>query len=147
MKTRLHSILTTAVTALAFTINLHAMAQVPTNSALAHSPRFIEENPELARSAARPSAIHGSNPGPLTSTLTSNRAWAASPRYIEEHPELARVGVAGRPVRNNNEVPAAVLRNKALAASPRVREEYPSLTRGHNLAGEGADHLQIAPVK
>jgi hypothetical protein len=139
MKTKLHSTLTALATALAFGMNLHAAVQVPANSALAHSPRYLEEHPELLRRGMSDVAP----PGSWALTRTSNRALAASPRYLEQHPELGRVAVARD--RNDQSVPREVLRNRAFAASPRVLEEYPALARGLSRADQ--TDLQIAPVK
>lgn len=147
MTTNLPSILTATAAALAVSLNLHAGSPGSANRALAHSPRYIEEHPELIRGTARSSALHEVKPESVGTKLTTNRALAASPRYLEEFPGLARVDVASRPGRDANDVPSEVLQNKAFVASPRVQEQFPSLMRGRSRVSQSGRPLQIAPVK
>jgi hypothetical protein len=64
-----------------------SLAALMENTALAGSPRFREEHPELraALSAEYPSAVSQLN---RMEKLTENLAVAASPRFREEHPEV-----------------------------------------------------------
>lgn len=63
------------------------------NLALANSPRFREEHPELRiiSSGQQPIAQNITERDQL-SRLTENKALAASPRFRENHPELLRSG-------------------------------------------------------
>lgn len=61
---------------------------VTANRALAKSPRYLEEHPELLRPAGTYVLSAG---GLRPPEITKNTAWAASPRVREEFPALRRV--------------------------------------------------------
>lgn len=131
MKTLNHVLV--AATA-AFTLNV-ALATTPSNNtALLHSPRYLEEHPELLRMQ---SLGRVSQAVPLAK-LTRNIALANSPRFREEHPELRWVQPAlDRSVAQNaseSDRFAKLTENRALTHSPRFLEEHPELLRSKGIA-------------
>ncbi|HWC60234.1 MAG TPA: hypothetical protein VHC44_11120 [Verrucomicrobiae bacterium] len=124
----------------AFTLNAAFTAEASNNTALLHSPRYLEEHPELLRgqSVDRASTtIHHAK-------LTENIALANSPRFREAHPELRwATPLPDQSLTRNaseSERLSKLTENKALANSPRFLEEHPEL-----LHVEPA--VEIAPLK
>ena len=129
--------------AAAFTLNASVSgaesaspARVPTNQALAASPRYLEEHPELLRipQPVEESEARAARARKQLAQLAENRALANSPRFLEEHPELLRTppsaeAAYAKAARIRKQL-AKLMENRAWAASPRVREEFPWLTRG-----------------
>lgn len=103
MKTTNRILLLAAAAAAAFTLNASVSgaesaspARVPTNQALAASPRYLEEHPELPRTppSAEAAQAKAARIRKQLAKLMANRAWAASPQVREEFPRLTRGGVA-----------------------------------------------------
>ena len=129
------------VTALAvFAVNSAFAEETSRNSALLHSPRYLETHPEL---------LHGQTLGGESKTVnqvkpTENIALANSPRFREAHPEL-RWATSSSEQSSARSIGASerlskLTANKALAASPRFREQHPELLRGQPV-------FEIAPLK
>jgi hypothetical protein len=124
----------------AFALNVALATQASNNTALLHSPRYLEEHPELLR--GQPSGRESKTV--YQAKATENIALANSPRFREEHPELrwstpAPVESVARNVGESERL-SKLTENRALANSPRFREEHPELL-----------HIQpvyeIAPLK
>lgn len=107
-----------------------------TNKALAASPRYLEEHPELLR--APPSAQEAHAKAARTrrrlAKLIETRAVANGPRFLEENPELLRPPISAEEAQAKftriARQQARLEENRAWTASPRVREEFPWLARG-----------------
>ena len=125
--------------AAAFTLNVAPATAAPLNTALLHSPRYLEAHPELLRSQTA---------GPKSktvyqATLTENIALANSPRFREAHPELRVTPSADQSLAQNTSARdrlSKLMQNKAFAASPRFVELHPELLRREPV-------YQIAPLK
>lgn len=145
----------TAAIALTATQNLLAadnssqLASIMQNRALVHSPRMIEQFPELAHAAWGPAttAKLDSRPEKLAD-IAKNGAFANSPRTRELYPELA---FSGQTPTANSSTPAAstselarVMKNQSLTNSPRMKERFPELARMNN---EVEQAVAIAPLK
>ena len=121
----------------------HKLAKLTTNKALLHSPRYLEEHPELLRPAdseqREQSTIHKRD---SLAKLSANTALAHSPRFREDHPQLlwATSPAEERTAARETHRLVNLTENKALANSPRFREEHPELLRG-------GPELEIAPLK
>ena len=121
----------------------HDLAKLTTNKALLHSPRYLEEHPELLRPAEREqseqSAMHKRD---WLAKLNANTAQAHSPRFREEHPQLmwATSSAEEQTAVKERDRLDKLTENKALANSPRFREEHPELSRGE-------PEFEIAPLK
>jgi|SRR5579885_1870125 hypothetical protein len=136
MKTLNHLLVAAVV---AFTLNA-AFAVESKNTALLHSPRYLEEHPELLR---------GQSSGQESKTvyqakLTENVALANSPRFREAHPELRWATSSPEQSLSRNvsesERLSKLTENKALANSPRFLEEHPELLHVEPV-------YEIAPLK
>lgn len=154
--TKLLLLSATAAVTLAATPNLPAadvssqLAVIMQNSALVHSPRMIEQYPELARVGVVPTA-DASKPDIRTTqlaTIAQNHAFANSPRVREQYPELAFYGQttpasSSKPDESTSKL-ARLMKNQALANSPRMKEQFPEL-RARNFEFETP--AEIAPLK
>lgn len=138
-------LLVAAAAALTVNVALAAQAGEPDsiasstkNTALLASPRYLEEHPELLRTAAK------SEPSPVRKAdrLTRNSALANSPRFREEHPGplWAKSSAEQGTTVSERDRLVKLTENKALANSPRFREEHPELLRG-------GPEFEIAPLK
>lgn len=136
MKT-LNHLLITAVAA--FWVNA-AFATTAPNTALLHSPRYVEAHPELLRGQTS----GGESKKIYQSRLTENIALANSPRFREAHPELRReVSSQNQSLAVNaseTERLNKLTENRALAASPRFVEQHPELRSGQRV-------FEVAPLK
>ena len=121
----------------------HTLAKLTTNKALLHSPRYLEEHPELLRPAESEqrerSTMHKRD---SAAKLSANTALAHSPRFREEHPELlwATSPAQQRMAQSETDRLTKLTENKALTNSPRFREEHPELLRS-------GPEFEIAPLK
>jgi len=113
-------------------------ADASKNSAIASSPRAIEQFPGLARkTTTMPAAKAVSTPA--LAGMARNSSLASSPRVLEQYPALNRTVVPA--TRTSPDIS-----NAAYAASPRVLEENPSLARGAG-AHDADVTFEIAPLK
>lgn len=149
----------TAAVTLAASQNLVAadgssqLAAIKQNTALVHSPRMIEQFPELARDN-RVSTTDASKPdtrGTQLAAIGQNRAFANSPRVREQYPELAFYGQtmsASFPnlVASRTEL-ARVMQNQALANNPRMKEQFPELKGSNAGFDPNLKSVEIAPLK
>ena len=132
-----------AATVAVAALNVALAADASGNDALRHSPRYLEEHPELLRA---PSASREARPFyPKRSVeMAVNTALANRPRFREEHPEFRFAPASGQQtiVAQPHEIERLrrLTENKALAASPRFREQQPELLRG-------GPSFEIAPLK
>ena len=146
----------TAAVALTGTQNLLAadnssqLARIMQNRALVHSPRMIEQFPELARVSVA-STTDSSKPDTKATQLAEiikNPAFANSPRVRELYPELAFYGQTPSASSSKSDASttelARVMQNQALANSPRMKEQFPEL-KGRNNGFEKS--IEIAPLK
>ena len=145
----------TAAVTLAATPNLLAadvssqLAKIMQNSALVHSPRMIEQYPELARISVA-STADSSKPDVRATQLAvivQNRSFANSPRVREQYPELAFYGQtpsasSSKPDESTSAL-AKVMKNQALASSPRMKERFPELRLNNGFEKP----VEIAPLK
>jgi hypothetical protein len=138
MKTMNHLLVAAAA---AFALNVALATEASNNTALLHSPRYLEEHPELLR-AVPPSVESPAHKAKRLTEPTKNTALANSPRFREEHPELlwAASPAEQRTTVSEGDRLIKLTENKALAASPRFREEHPELFRGEPM-------VEIAPLK
>jgi len=121
-----------------FALNVALATEASNNTALLHSPRYLEEHPELLR---------GQSSGRESKTvyqakLTENIALANSPRFREAHPEL-QVTPPDQSLAQNvskRDRLSQLTENKALANSPRFLEEHPELLHVEPV-------YEIAPLK
>ena len=149
MKMLIHQSVAVAV---ALTINValtmqagepHTLAKPTTNKALLHSPRYLEEHPELLRPAESEQREQSTiNKRDSLAKLSANTALAHSPRFREDHPQLlwATSPAEERTAVSETDRLVKLTENKALANSPRFREEHPELLRGR-------PEFEIAPLK
>ena len=136
MKTLNHLLLAAAA---AFTLNVAPATAAPNNTALLHSPRYLEAHPELLR--GQPSG--GESKTVYQARLTENIALANSPRFREAHPELRVTPSADQSLAQNvsaSDRLSKLTQNRAFAASPRFVELHPELSRSTPV-------YQIAPLK
>ena len=113
----------------------HPWAKLTPNKAILHSPRYLEEHPELLR--ATQDEQSSARKTHSLANLNRNSALANSPRFREEHPELLWTNPSpGRTTASEQEL----TENKALVNSPRFREQRPELLRG-------GPAVEIAPLK
>src|SRR5258708_302736 len=109
------------------------LAKVIQNRALVHSPRMVEQFPELAW-VGLASTANTSRPDTRASQLakiSQNLALANSPRMLEQFPELAvsrqtSAASSVKPAASANEL-VQVMKNQSLANSPRMKERFPEL--------------------
>ena len=136
MKTLNHLLVAAAT---AFALNVALATEASNNTALLHSPRYLEEHPELLR---------GQSSGRESKTvyqarLTENIALANSPRFREAHPELQVTPSPDQSLARNasdRDRLSKLTENKALANSPRFLEEHPRLSNVEPV-------YEIAPLK
>lgn len=136
MKTLNHLLVAAAA---AFTLNVAPAIAAPNNTALLHSPRYLEAHPELLRE--QPAGREFKTV--YQAKLTENIALANSPRFRETHPELRVTPSADQSVAQNvseRERLSKVRENRALVRSPRFLELHPELLRG-------APVFEIAPLR
>jgi hypothetical protein len=146
----------TAAVTLAATQNLLAadgssqLARIMQNSALVHSPRMIEQFPELARVSVvstTDSSKHDTKATQLAE-IVKNPAFANSPRVRELYPELAFYGQTPSASSSKSDASttelARVMQNQALANSPRMKEQFPELKARNNGFEKS---IEIAPLK
>lgn len=105
------------------------------NRALAASPRFLEQHPELLRPqpSVEETEAKDARIREQLAKLMENRALATSPRFLEQHPELLRSQpsaeeAAAKDARIRAQM-AKLMENRALVASPRFREQFPAVAR------------------
>ena len=137
MKT-LNHLLVAAVAAL--TLNAAFAAEASKNTALLHSPRYLETHPELLRGQT----FGGASKTVYQAKTTENIALVNSPRFREAHPELRWATSSPDQSLARNASESERLRrlteNKALAASPRFLEAHPELLHGQHV-------FEVAPLK
>ena len=135
MKTLNHLLVAAAA---AFALNVALATEASNNTALLHSPRYLEEHPELLR--WQPSGRESNTV--YQARLTENIALANSPRFREAHPELQVTppDQSLAPNASERDRLSQLTENKALANSPRFLEEHPELLHVEPV-------YEIAPLK
>jgi len=136
MKT-LNYLLVAAVTT--FTLNVALATEASNNIALLHSPRYLEEHPQLLRGQS----FGRESKAVYQAKLTENIALANSPRFREAHPELRVTPLADQSVAQNvsgSDRLSKLTENRALATSPRFLEAHPELLYSKPV-------FEIAPLK
>lgn len=125
------------------------LAEIMQNSALVHSPKIIEQFPDLARINWGATAASKPNTGvSQLAEVEKNQALANNPRMKELFPQLERSGqtpaVSLPKQADSSSELTEVLKNQAFANSPRMKELFPELKLRDSTTQET---VEVAPFK